>query len=165
MPLYYMLHDAGQFSGAVVPALTASWRQRSFTPCRALCSALLPAAASFVGVATPAGPEPLIAQVSRGLPFDRDLWRLLVGAVLLYGAVELPEIQTAPETLCRLLAPTAGPTGQLAREQFHPIQQAHYGTRELRFGPAFYRPDKAGWNDLEDVRRLANYLGVVDPAA
>ena len=98
--------------------------------------------------------EPLLAQVARSIvPFDRDFWRLLAGEVLLYGAASVPEILTAPDTLGHLLAP-----GQ----DDSPIRQAHFGARGLAFGGGIYRPDAAGWNDAEDVARLADYLAAID---
>ena len=98
-----------------------------------------------------------------GLPFDPDFWSLLAGEVLLYAAVEIPDIQLVPDTLCCLLAhdryqEEAGP-----RERLAPIQQAHYGSRDLVFGRRIYRPDYAGYNDVADVDRLADYLSGIDP--
>ena len=40
-----------------------------------------------------------------------------------------------------------------------------FGSRDLVFGGGFYRPDSAGWNDLDDVVRLSAYLEKIDPAA
>jgi hypothetical protein len=97
------------------------------------------------------------------LPFDRTYWRSLVGEVLLFTAVEIPEFQTCPETLCRLLAPAAC-DAVLPREQLPPIRQAHEGSRDLIFGAAVYRPEHAGYNNAADVARLADYLAGIDPA-
>src|SRR6516164_7163015 len=150
MPLYFLLHDAARFHEALRPALAEAWRRRSFEPCRALCSALAPAAVGFAERYHTGHDEPLLAQVARGgVPFDRDFWRLLVGEALLYGAASVPEILTAPDTLCRLLA---------AGSESAPIRQAHFGSRDLTFGGGFYRPDAAGLNDVADVARLAEYL-------
>jgi len=44
-----------------------------------------------------------------------------------------------------------------------PIQQAHRGTRDLTFGAAVYRPEHAGYNNVENVSRLADYLAAVRP--
>jgi hypothetical protein len=79
---------------------------------------------------------------------------------LLHGAADVPEIQTDPETLGALLAP--GHTPNLPRECLAPIQQAHFGARDLVFG-GFYRPQAAGYNDIDDVARLATYLASCDP--
>jgi hypothetical protein len=147
MPLYFFVHDAARFD-VLRPALTASWRQRSFEPCRSLCAALEPEARAFAQRYHTGNDESLIAQVVRGLSFDRDVWRFLVGEALLYAAVEVPEFQAAPETLSVLLVSAE-------------IRQAHFGTHDLTFG-GFYRPDNAGWNDAADVLRLADYLGAID---
>src|SRR5262245_39495050 len=150
MPLSFLLPDAAHFRQAIHPALGGAWRRRSFEPCRPLCAALVPAAAAFAERYHTGHDEPLLAQVARGgVPFGRDFWRLLAGEVFLYGAASVPEILTAPDTLDRLLAP-----GQ----EDSPIRQAHFGARDLVLGGGFYRPDAAGWNDTEDVARLADYL-------
>jgi hypothetical protein len=164
MPLYILLLDAGPFHKEIVPGLTAAWRQGSFGPCRDLATRLLPAARTFAERYHLGPEEPLLAVVARAganAPFDRDLWRLLVGEVLLYGAAEIPESQTAPATLACLLAPDAFRRWPLPRAEFAPIQQAHHGSRDLILG-GFYRPDHAGWNDTGDVARLAEYLAAVD---
>jgi hypothetical protein len=145
------------------PALAASWRTRSFDPCRTLCSELAPAARAFTERFHTGPEEPLMYSVPRGLPFDRHFWQLLVGELLLYGATEIPEIQTAPDTLCSLLAPESYRQGWIARTRFAPIQQAHFGTRELLFGIRCYRPEQAGYNDIEDVARLSDYLASQTP--
>src|SRR6266545_282958 len=105
MTLYYLLHKAPVFDAQIRRALAASWRCRSFEPCRPLCEALLPAAHSFAERYHLGPEEPLLAEVLRGLPFDREFWTHLAGELLWYGAAEIPEIETAPETLCCLLAP------------------------------------------------------------
>src|SRR5262249_57593679 len=43
-------------------------------------------------------------QVLLGLSFGRDRWRALVGEILTVAALEIPEIETAPEALTCLLA-------------------------------------------------------------
>jgi hypothetical protein len=162
MPIYFILLDAKTFYGRIVPPLTAAWRQRSFAPCRPLCADLLPTLAEFRANCFAGAEEPLLAQVERGLPFDRRIWRALVGEVLLFAAVAVPELQTAPETLCWLLA-REHYSQDVPRERFAPIQQAHYGTRDLTFGSAVHRPDQVGLNDAADVERLAEYLSTVEP--
>jgi hypothetical protein len=163
MPVYFMLLDGACFEEQIRPALSASWRQRSFEPCRALCSALVPAAQSYLEKYHVGPDEPLLYKFARHLPFDRDYWRLLVGEILLFAAVEIPEIQIAPEVLCCLLAPEHYRAGTVPRERFAPIQQAHFGARELLFGGKCYRPEYAGYNHREDVARLADYLKSQDP--
>jgi hypothetical protein len=162
MPLYFLLLDADRFHHRIVPALAASRRQRSFEPCRELCTDLLPAVETFRQRYHLGPDESLLSQVLHGLPFNVAFWRSLVGEVLLYGAAEVPELQTAPDTLFCLLAPERYREGELVRERLAPIQQAHFGARDLTFGGAFYRPEHAGWNDKADVIRLAAYLTAVD---
>jgi hypothetical protein len=164
MPLYFLPHDAGRFREVIRPALGDAWRRRSFEPCRALCAALAPAAAAYADRYHTGPDEPLLARAARGLPFDRDFWRLLVGEVLLYAAAAVPEVPTAPDTLLCLLAPERCGHPPGPRELFVPIEQAHFGARDLVFGGGFYRPDTAAYNDGADVARLAEYLAAVEPA-
>jgi hypothetical protein len=163
MSIYYMLLDADLFYRRMRPALAASSRLRSFDPCQALCVDLAPAGLAFMERFHTGPDEPFVCKVARGLPFDRDFWRLLVGELLLYAAAEIPEIQTAPDALCCLLASENYRQGAVPRTRFAPIQQVHYGTRELLFGAHCYRPDKAGYNDPEDIARLSEYLSVQTP--
>jgi hypothetical protein len=104
-----------------------------------------------------------VCQVARGVSFDRHFWNLLVSELLLYSAAEIPEIQIAPETLCCLLAPETYRQGSVPRASFVPIQQAHFGTRELVFGTRCYRAEQAGYNDIDDVARLSRYLAAQSP--
>jgi hypothetical protein len=164
MPLYFLLLDAEAFHERLVPPLAAAWRQRSFQPCRPLADWLAPACAALRdGFLAPTS-EPLLVAVARGVPFDRHTWRLLAGEALLVAAAEMPEIQTAPEALRCLLAPGTFDKPQRHRDCYTPIEQAHFGSRDLTFGGAIYRPDHAGYNDLPDVTRLADYLSGVDAA-
>ncbi len=158
MPLYFLPHDAARFHQEIRPALSATWRRRSFEPARALCAALATAAVAFAERYHTGNEEPLLTRVAGGtaVPFDRDVWRLLVGEVLLYGAASVPDLLTAPETLSHLLG-----AGENAAA---PIRQAHYGSHPLAFGGGFYRPDAAGYNDVADVARIADYLAAVDTA-
>jgi hypothetical protein len=162
MAVYFFLLDATNFHTHIVPALATSWRERSFAPCRTLCTSLVPVVESFSARYGSGEGVALVNEVGRGLPFRRDLWRHLVGEVLLYGAVELPEVQTVPDTLCCLLAPERYREGEVPRDRFAPIQQAHFGTQDLVFAGAYYRPEHAGYNDADDVARLAHYLAGVD---
>jgi hypothetical protein len=162
MPLYFLLHDPAQFHQVIRPPLGEAWRRRSFEPSRPLCAALDPAAVAFAERYHTGPEESLLSRVARGgVPFDRDVWRLLVGEVLLYGAASVPELLTAPDTLCYLLA--GGHDAARARADAAPISQAHFGTRDLVFGGGFYRPDAAGYNDAADATRLADYLTTIDP--
>jgi hypothetical protein len=165
MPLYFLLLDGHTFHERMTPVLAACWRERSFAPCRGLCAVLAPGAIAYTERYHTGPDEPLLCRIARGegVPqFDAGLWRFLAGEVLLYGAADMPEVQTSPETLCRLLAPDRVGRGG-PREQFAPIEQVHRGARDLSFGGAFYRPDHAGCNDAGDVARLAGYLAAVNP--
>jgi hypothetical protein len=162
MAEYFLCLDAEMFTERIRPSLAASWRQRSFEPCHSLCAELLPAALEYKQRYHTGDEETLLAQVLRGVSFDRAYWRLLVGEVLLFAAVEIPEFPSNPETLCSLLA--SEQRSEIApRERFAPIQQALRGSRDLTIGAAVYRPEQAGYNDVEDVARLAAYLAGVRP--
>ncbi len=163
MPLYHLLLDAGAFHDRVRPALSTCWRGRSFAPCQELCECLRPAAESFARRYHLGPDEPLLAQVARGLAFDRTLWRHLAGEILWFSATDIPEFETAPATLCCLLAPERYREGPAGRERFAPIEQAHYGSRDLVFGGGFYCPERAGYNDTPDVERLTAYLDALEP--
>jgi hypothetical protein len=162
MGLYFLLLDGRLFHEVIRPALAAAWRQRSFEPCRPLTARLEPAVRAFAERYRLGAEEPLLAQVARGLPFDRHFWTLVAGEALVYGAAEVPELQTAPETLCWLLAPEQYREREIDRGRLAPIQQAHHGSRDLDFGGKLYRPEHAGYNDTADVARLAAYLSGVD---
>src|SRR5437899_3285123 len=105
MPSYHLLVDGTEFQGHIRPALAASWRLRSFDPCRALCTGLAAAARLFMADCYAGPDEPLVCRVAGGFPFDRHCWRLLVGEVLLFAAAEIPQIETSPATLAHLLPP------------------------------------------------------------
>jgi hypothetical protein len=163
MAEYILVLDGAYFEEQIRPALGEAWRRRSFEPCRALCQSLVPAAADFARRYHTGEDELFVARVAAGLPFDRAFWRMLTGEVLLVGATEVPEFQTCPETLCRLLSPGCDPN--LPRRQLPLILQAHHGSRDLSFGTVVYRPEHAGYNNVADVARLAEYLTAVRPEA
>lgn len=161
--LYFYLLDQAIFLESIRPALTASWQQRSFTPCRDLCLQLLPGLPEYLAGRTPANESPFLLHVAEGATFDRRLWHHLVGELLMFAAVDVPRIETSPAALCCLLAPDQFRERTTARERFAPIQQAHLGCRDLTFGNGYYRPDFAGWNQHNDVARLHDYLTAQDP--
>src|SRR5207302_575943 len=134
------------------PALTSSWRERSFASCRALCGFLEAPLRAFLARFHVAADDMMLPRIASGLRFDRRYWRTLVGEVLMVSAVEIPEFETAPEALARILDRRLL---QPARGDSSPIHQAHFGSRDLRFGAAYYRPEHAGWNDTDDVTRPA----------
>jgi hypothetical protein len=166
MPLYFLQLDGHTFHQRMTPALAACWRERSFGPCRGLCAVLAPGAIAYAERYHTGPDEPLLCRIARDEavpPLDAALWRYLAGEILLYGAADVPDVQTAPDTLCCLLAPDHFAQNGRPRDQFAPIQQAHRGTHDLYFGGGFYRPDQAGYNDADDVARLAQYLATINP--
>ncbi len=163
MAEYFLCLDGERFTRQIRPALAASWRQRQFEPCRELCRELLPAAHDYADRYHTGEEEPLLARIACGLPFDRACWRLLVSEVLLFAAVEIPEFQTNAETLCCVLAPEQYRSEDMDRARLAPIQQVLRGSRDLTFGSAVYRPEHTGYNNAEDLARLAEYLTSVRP--
>src|SRR5579885_1983439 len=155
MAEYFLCLSAETFLRQIRPALTDSWRQRNFAPCRALCNHLLPAARAYAQSCRLGQEQTLIAKIAEGIPFDRACWRLLVSEVLLFSAVEIPEFPTNAQTLSCLLAPESYHRAAIDRTHFAPIEQVLRGSRDVTFGPAVYRPDQAGYNDPDDVARLA----------
>jgi hypothetical protein len=155
MLLDFYLLGALFFHTRLQPILGESWRRRSFAPCRELCTEVL-----ALGRAQPDGS--LLAQVVRGLPFARQFWQGVAGELLLLAAEDMPLVQTAPATLCCLLAPARYLGSEAPRSAFAPIEQVHFGSRDLRFGGACYRPEHAGYNATEDVARLLRYLEAID---
>lgn len=163
MAEYFLCLDAETFLRQIRPALAAAWRLRGFEPCRSLCTQFLPAARDYTQRYHTGEDETLLERIAAGLPFDRACWRLLAGEILLFAAAEIPEFQSNAETLCCLLAPEAYQRGTTTREEYASIQQALRGSRDVTFGSAVYRPDQAGYNDLDDVSRLAAYLAAIQP--
>jgi hypothetical protein len=161
MPLYFMLHDAERFHELIRPVLAASWRQRGFAPCEALRSALTAEMIRFLSANRIREEESILLRVGSELPFGREMWRYLVGEVLLVAAAELPEIHVPEETLCRLAQPADREPAMRDRSQ--PMEQVLHGARDLNFGGGWYRPDAAGWNDTDDVIRLTAYLAALNP--
>jgi hypothetical protein len=95
----------------------------------------------------------MLARLTADQPFTRRLWRHVAGEVLLYAAADAPPIQTDPEALATLAA----------ADQRETVRQAHLGSRELSFDGVPYRPGHAGWHDTNNVARLADELGRIDP--
>src|SRR4051794_7822319 len=130
--LYFLLHEANALHGRIAPALATSWHRRSLAPFAELAAELSLALGAFAErFRLTADEAPLLLRVSAGQPFDRRVWRHLVGEVLLYAAADAPAIQTAPDTLTCLLAPEHFATGAAPNEPSAPIRQAHFGSRDL----------------------------------
>ncbi len=164
MPLYFLIHDP-EFFAPLTTVLAECRRQRSFDPCVETCHVLLRAVRDFHDRHRLGRDESLIRMIPNGLTFDRHCWKELVGEALLYAAVDVPELETLPETLTCLLAPDYDPERSFGRAELPPIQQAHYGSRDLVLGGRVYRPEHVGVNNPADVARLAEYLQGVNPAA
>src|SRR5262245_18913036 len=101
MTHYFLLHNSGWFQRCFRPSFAQGWREKSFKPCQTLCAELTEAACAFTQSYRLSTDASLPAAVAAGLPFDRLLWRCLVGEVLLFGASEIPEIDMAVECLTR----------------------------------------------------------------
>jgi hypothetical protein len=151
---YFYLLNRRRFEESLRPALTASWRARSFAPAQPLCG--------DIAAAGQAPAEALVRLVAAGLSFDRRVWQALVGECLVLAADDVPRLEVAPATLIALLAPHRLGLEPIPRASASPVEQMHFGSRDLRFG-AFYRPDHVGWNDVDDVRRLLAWARTVDP--
>jgi hypothetical protein len=160
---YVLVHHRAVYEGAVRPALGAAWRARTFAPCLAHATGWAAAARAYSERYHVSPDDLLLLRLAEGLPFDRDLWRLLVAEVLLVTAVEMPELPPHVESLVRLLAPGQPEPDLSRREGLAPIHQALHGSRDVRFGLAVYRPGHAGLNDAGDVARLAGELDAVRP--
>ncbi len=160
---YYFLLDEKWFETRCRPSLSEAWRRRTFACCQELCQELLPAAAAF-RQRYHLGAQPLlVTQVAEGLPFAREFWRDLVNEVLFLSAALLPELAPCFETLCHLLEPSLLLDPLPTRSTFHPLQQVHFGARDLTFGAAVYRPEAAGYNRHQDVLHLCDYLEALNP--
>jgi hypothetical protein len=161
MKLYFLLIDSQWFQETLTPALSASWRSRSFRPIQNLVADLRPAVQTFADQFNQGKNDSLIHHLTTGMPFDRDTWRMLVGEMLLYGASEMPELPNVFATLRCIV----GSATHTSRSDFTPIEQVESGSRDLIFGGGFYRPEQAGFNNGDDVFRLAEYLNQLDAAS
>lgn len=163
MAEYFLSLSAETFLQQIRPALSDSWRKQSFNSCRTLCNTVLPAALAYTQRYHLGAEQTLVAKIVEGIPFDRAYWRLLVGEVLLFTALEIPEFPSNSETMRCLLAGASSARSERGRKDLAPIEQALGGSQDVTFGTAIYRPDQAGYNDPKDVARLASYLAGVQP--
>jgi hypothetical protein len=165
MAEYFLAVDAELFQNRIRPTLAEIWRRRRFEHGRALCRELLPRARAYLRQSHPGEEdETLIARIAaEELPFDRACWRTLVGEVLLFSACEIPELQTNTDSLCWLVARASCPREPTVRSMLSAMEQVFLGSRDLTFGAAVYRPQQAGYNDRDDVARLADYLASLQP--
>ncbi len=156
---YFLVHDRTIFEQRLRPALAAAWQQRSFGPCLDVCRDWSPAARDYAERYHVQPDGILLLLVEKGLRFDRALWRTLAGELMLFAACEVPEIPRHVDSLLHLLAPSSPDDDP--RQSRPAIHQALYGSRDLRIGPALYRPEHTGYNNAKDVERLADYLASV----
>ncbi len=162
MGIYFYVHDPRWFHDDFVPIMTLCRRQRSFGPCLSLCRSLDPAVQSFMDRYCLGDDLPLISRLDGRISYDPHLWRHLVGELLLFGVVAVPENAQAPDPLYRPHASRPCCETHGTRPDWGPMRQAHFGTHDLALGESFYRPDNAGWNDQGDVQRLATFLAAID---
>jgi|HubBroStandDraft_4_1064222.scaffolds.fasta_scaffold270497_2 hypothetical protein len=153
---YFMVLPGDWYRQLLVPALQECWLRRNFLPAEAICRELSAVAREFVQ--NDASELPVSLQVVSGLQFRPEYWKLLVGELLLFGAAELPELETPLRSYAAVMHQHLSDS----RYSFQPIQQAVQGSRDIRFG-TYYRPEHAGWNDETDVLRLATQLAAIDP--
>jgi hypothetical protein len=158
MFIYFYILERFYFHDVMQTPLSQSHRVRSFGPCLDLCRYLLEKNSAI-------SKDALVHAILSGLPFDRVFWHGLIGECLVYGAEDIPRLSTAPESLCCLLAPHFVVQLDGPRADFPPILQVHFGTRDLKFGSGYHRPEHAGLNDEDDIERLTTYLEKIDPAA
>jgi hypothetical protein len=151
---YFYLLNRDWMQLELCPALTESFRHRSFAPCLDLCRKLL---ASKL-----APDDAILGRMEGGLTYDRDRWHALVGELLVLGAEAMPRVPITLDALCCLLTPARLGADPAERAGYSSLEQVYYGTRDLRFGGGWYRPNHVGWNDAEDVERLLAYLRGVD---
>jgi hypothetical protein len=152
---YFYLLNGIWFANRMQPALAESWRRRSFAPCLPLCRELDDAA--------PVADDSVVRLILAGLAYDRVLWHALIGECLIYGAEAMPRLALAPDALCCLLAPERLGADAADAARRSPIEQMHFGAKELRFAGGWHRPDHVGWNDSADVERQTEYARAVDP--
>jgi len=165
MAEYFFLIHGPLLEEELRPILGECWQQRSFLPCRALCERLLPQAKQFAEKYY-LGEQPLLIEsVLRDPTFDRDIWKSLISELLFVTATDIPEVQSAYETLCRLVTPPLDPRQHPPRAQYQPLRRVHFGARDLTFAGTVYRPNHAGYNPADEVRTLADYLEGINPDA
>jgi hypothetical protein len=149
---YFFLLEETFFRWRLRPVLAECRRTQSFNACKPLCRELLKRSGD--------APDSLMAQVSQGLAYQARTWQALIGELLAAGAEQTPRLSLNPCLLCSI----HGCAPERHRPGLTPVQQALYGAKEVDFGVGVYRPEHAGLNDSDDVRRLTAYLESVDPA-
>jgi len=152
MSQYFFVHDYERYHGLIAPALANSALRRDFAPCRECCVQLKSHLTTFAQRYRLRLEDCVWPRILNGMKYDRRLWTTFAGELLLFGAMDVPEIATASEELTQFLG------------NCELIRQMHDGTRDIKFGHRVYRPDAAGLNDRDDVVRIATLLGGLETA-
>ena len=148
---YLMIHDEAAFQ-RLRPVLADAYARRNLRGLEPHLGAWRDAAHRYA-VSYHIDPgEIFLLGVAPTTPFSPAAWRTLVGELLVVTAEEMPELPGHLESLSRLLP------DPLAR-------QALRGCADLTFGLVTYRPGMAGYNSVEENRRLLGELRAVDPSA
>ena len=147
---YLLVHDSLIFAH-LRPILGDAWWRRSFLRCAPHVDEWRVAALHYAEAYHIDTQEVFLLGFGPATPFSSSSWRTLVGELLVVTAAEMPELPSHLESLARLLPPS------LARD-------ALQGCGDLTFGLATYRPGLAGFNSMEDNRRLLNEFRAIDPA-
>ncbi len=147
---YLLVHDGLRFAH-LRPILGDAWWRRSFAGCTPHVEAWRAAARQYANAYHIDPQELFLVGFGPKTPFTSSSWRTLVGEILVVTAVEMPELPSHLESLARLLPPS------LAKDAFQ-------GGGDLTFGLATYRPGLAGFNTVDDNRRLLGELRAIVPA-
>ena len=148
---YLLVHDGLRFAH-LRPVLGDAWWRRSFVGCTPHVEAWRAAALYYANAYHIDPQELFLVGFGPKTSFTSSSWRTLVGEILVVTAVEMPELPSHLESLARLLPPA------LAKD-------ALQGCGDLTFGLATYRPGLAGFNTVDDNRRLLSELRAIVPAS
>jgi hypothetical protein len=148
---YLLIHENEAFA-RLRPVLADAYGRRSFRGLEPHLGALREAARAYARSYYIDPGEIFLLGVEPATRFSRAAWRTLVGELLVVTAAEMPELPGHLESLDRLLP------APLAREALR-------GCADLTFGLATYRPGLAGYNSVDQNKRLLGELRAVDPSA
>ena len=148
---YFLIHEDAALA-RLRPSLGDAYGRRSFWGLEAHLGAWREAARVYARSYHIDPGEIFLLGVEPATPFSRAAWRTLVGELLVVTAEELPELPGHLESLSGLLP------APLAREALR-------GCADLTFGLATYRPGMAGYNSIDENKRLLGELRAVDPSA
>src|SRR5262245_132729 len=100
---YFMAIPRNWFHERLSRSLRSCWRERSFAPVVEICRELAFSARSFVQLGSEGETSPLTLLVPNGLTFDPNRWRTVAGELMLFGAAELPELETPLDSYSAVL--------------------------------------------------------------